>query len=225
MILSSDSEKVIRMEAAYNMRYICQELDENFIKRNLLKTIESYVNDDDSIIKTEVFISIIWNFKKFQDESVINFINNYIQKINMFFDNSNEFTLLTKIFYSIIEEYFDKLASYNLSNRNFYNLVKTFLKVKFLIIINSFIIQKKFVINNETNEPESIEFIIKVYENVCKIIEHHKETHILYEILNYIILRTDKNDDNNFLFFSNFDKVFNIINKFFILKFIFRLII
>jgi len=129
MILSSDSEKVIRMEAAYNMRFICRELDENFIKRNLLKTIESYVNDDDPKIKSEVFISIIWNFKKFQDDTMLNFMNNYIQKLNMFFDNSNEFSSMLKIFNSILQEYFDKLSSYNLNNKNFYNLVKTFLKV------------------------------------------------------------------------------------------------
>lgn len=130
MILSSDSDKIIRMEAAYNMRFICKELEETFIKRNLLKTIEGYVNDDDPKIKTEVFISIIWNFKKFQDESL--FMNNFIQKINMFFDFSNDFTLLVKIFNSIITEYFDKLTSYNLNNKNFYNLVKTFLKVKLI---------------------------------------------------------------------------------------------
>lgn len=128
MILSSDSDRIIRMEAAYNMRFICKELEETFIKRNLLKTIEGYVNDDDPRIKTEVFISIIWNFNKFQDESL--FMNNFIQKINMFFDFSNDFTLLVKIFNSILLEYFDKLTQYNLNNKNFYNLVKTFLKVK-----------------------------------------------------------------------------------------------
>jgi len=129
MILSSDSDKIIRMEAAYNMRFICKELDENFIKRNLLKTIEGYVNDEDQKIKSEVFISILWNFNKFNDESIINFMNNFIQKLNMFFDNTYEFSLLLKIFNCIINEYFDKLYAYNLTNKNFYNLVKTFLKV------------------------------------------------------------------------------------------------
>lgn len=130
MILSSDPDRVIRMEAAYNMRFICRELDESFIKRNLLKTIEGYVNDDDPKIKTEVFISVIWNFNKFHDESLINFMNNFIQKLNMFFDNTHDFTLLVKIFNSILIEYFDKLIAYNNNNKNFYNLVKTFLKVK-----------------------------------------------------------------------------------------------
>ena len=56
-------------------------------------------------------------------------MNNLIQKLNMFFDNTNDFDLLVKIFNSILVEYFDKLTSYNVNNKNFYNLVKTFLKV------------------------------------------------------------------------------------------------
>lgn len=137
MILSSDPDKIIRMEVAYNMRFICKELDDNFIKRNLLKTIEGYINDDDPKIKTEVLISIIWNFNKFQDESLLYFINNFIQKLNMFFDHSNDFNLLVKIFNSILIEYFDKLRNYNLTNKNFYNLVKTFLKVRIIIKIRN----------------------------------------------------------------------------------------
>lgn len=127
MILSSDSDKIIRMEVAYNFRFICKELDEVFIKRNLLKTIDGYLNDEDPSIKSEVFTSIIWNFNKFQDDK--NFINNFIQKINLFFDEISDYEILVKIFKSIVGEFFDKLSKYNNSNKNFYNLVKTFLKV------------------------------------------------------------------------------------------------
>lgn len=133
MILSSDSEKIIRTEVAYNLRFICKELEENFIKRNLLKTIEAYTQDEDPNIKSETFISIISNFNKFQDDR--NFTNNFIQKLNLFFDDVNEFKILVKIFKGIVGEFFDKLNTYNNSNKNFYNLVKTFLKVniKFLV--------------------------------------------------------------------------------------------
>jgi hypothetical protein len=127
MILSSDSDKIIKIEVAYNLRFICKELDENFIKKNLLKTIDSYLNDEDPRIKSEVFIAIIWNFNKFQNDK--NFINNFIQKINLFFDDNNDYDTLTKIFKSIVEEYFDKLNTYAKQNKIFYNLVKTFLKV------------------------------------------------------------------------------------------------
>ena len=127
MILSSDSDKIIRIEVAYNLRFLCKELDENFIKKNLIKTIDNYLNDEDPRIKSEVFIAIICNFNKFQNDK--NFIYNFIQKINLFFDDNNDYDILTKIFKSIVEEYFDKLSNYAKQNKIFYNLVKTFLKV------------------------------------------------------------------------------------------------
>lgn len=65
------------------------------------------------------------------------------------------------------------------------------------------------MINNQTNIPNSIEFIVEPYVEICKIMEKHNETHLLYEILTYIINQTESNDngDNNILFFKNFDKV------------------
>ena len=63
------------------------------------------------------------------------------------------------------------------------------------------------MINNQTKNPKSIEFIIKPYENICKIMENNKEEHLLHEIMTYIINQTETNDDNNFLFFKNFDRV------------------
>jgi len=88
-----------------------------------------------------------------------------------------------------------------------------------------FLFIKKFVINNQTNVPKSIDFILNPYEEICKIMEIHKEQHLLYEIITYIINQTESNEngDNNILFFKNFDKVntYNIninIKKLFIIK-------
>ena len=63
------------------------------------------------------------------------------------------------------------------------------------------------MINNQFNIPKSIDFIVNPYEEICKIMENHKETHLLYEIITYIINQTETNDDNNILFFSKFDMV------------------
>jgi len=68
------------------------------------------------------------------------------------------------------------------------------------------------VINNDSNFPKSIDFIVNAYERVCMIIGHQKETYILYEIMNYIITKTENNDENNLIFFSNFDKVIMFLN-------------
>lgn len=47
------------------------------------------------------------------------------------------------------------------------------------------------------------------------IIAHHKETYILYEIIDYIITKTENNDENNLIFFSYFDKVTNYFKSLF----------
>lgn len=152
MILSSDIDISIRIEIAFNLRFICQELDGNFIKRNLLKTIENYLNEDNFIVKAEALISVIRNFKKFHDESNSNFINFFMQKLTNFFEMNNNYNLSYEVFLTIINEYFDSLKDYincilmylnnpvsksigiNLLNLDvtkysFFNTIKIFLKV------------------------------------------------------------------------------------------------
>lgn len=145
MILSSDSDNSIRIETAFNLRFICQELDGNFIKRNLLKTIESYLKEDNYIIKAEVLKSVMRSFKKFHDESNSTFINFFMEKLLNFIELNNNYNLSFEVFITIINEYFDSLKDYvnfvQMCNSNpvtksigisiscFY-IVKTFLKVR-----------------------------------------------------------------------------------------------
>jgi len=151
MILSSDSDRLIRIETAFNLRFICKELEENFIKRNLLKTIENYLSEDEAIIKTEVFNSVICNFKKFfYDDSNLQFLSLLLNKITHFMENSNNYNMVYKIYMIIVNEYFDgfkefnnfsanrynsennnngNVASANNNNKSFLNIVKIFLKV------------------------------------------------------------------------------------------------
>ncbi len=150
MILSSDSERLIRIETAFNLRFICKELEENFIKRNLLKTIENYLSEEEPSIKTEVFNSVICNFKKFFfDDSNLNFLTLLLNKIMQFMENSNNYYMVYKIYMIIVNEYFDGLRDYNNfsanshtsgsvydnvssannSNKSFLNIIKTFFRV------------------------------------------------------------------------------------------------
>jgi len=153
MILSSDSDRVIRIETAFNLRFICKELEENFIKRNLHKTIENYLSEEDPIIKTEVFNSVICNFKKFFfEDSNLNFLTLLLNKITQFMENSNSYNMVYKIYTNIVNEYFDGFREYNNfsannysngkgvsnvssannSNKSFLNIIKIFLRVFFM---------------------------------------------------------------------------------------------
>ena len=65
MILSSDCERIIKLEVAYNIRFIIREfLDDKYIKHNFIRLFESYLNEEDLFLKSETFISIFLNLTK-----------------------------------------------------------------------------------------------------------------------------------------------------------------
>jgi hypothetical protein len=150
MILSGDSDISIRIETAFNLRFICLNLDGNFIKRNLLKTIESYLKEENFIIKAEVIISVIRTFKKIYDEEAdLNFIGFFMEKLSNFIEANNNYNLSFEVFLTIINEYFDSLKDYinfvmmcssksiglskinlEIKKNTFFNIIKIFLKVK-----------------------------------------------------------------------------------------------
>lgn len=112
MILSSDIDNSIRIETAYNLRFICKELDGNYIKRNLLRTIESHLREENNIIKAEVLISVMRIFKKIYDDSNAQFINFFMERLSNFIDTNNNYNLSFEVFLALISEYFDSLKEY-----------------------------------------------------------------------------------------------------------------
>ncbi len=131
MMLSSDCERVIKLEVAYNIRFIIRDtLDEKFIKQNFIRLVEAYISEDDLFLKTEIFISVMMNFKKYNDDV---FISGITQKIaNLIENNSNisDFGHIIKIFdFLIIEN--ESLIKSNVA-KNLYNIIKLFIKVKII---------------------------------------------------------------------------------------------
>ena len=130
-MLSSDCERVIKLEVAYNLRFLIRDtLDEKFIKQNFIRLVEAYISEDDLFLKTEIFISVMMNFKKYNDDV---FISGITQKIaNLIENNSNisDFGQIIKIFdFLIIEN--ESLIKSNVA-KNLYNIIKLFIKVKII---------------------------------------------------------------------------------------------
>ena len=125
MLLSSENEIIIRREIAFQLRYFCKELDENYIKKNIFRIVDNYFNDEDLIIKFLVFESVILNLGKFNEDI---FIQNIIDKIHLVFESktSENFEFQVKIMNSIFDECF-KEKNYG---KHFLNLSKFFFKVK-----------------------------------------------------------------------------------------------
>ena len=62
------------------------------------------------------------------------------------------------------------------------------------------------MINNNTDFPDSIDFVLNIYENITLILEHQNETPIIYEILDFIMTKIEMLE-NYLLFTNNFHKV------------------
>ena len=44
MVLASDTERIVRLELSYHIRFLIGDSDENYIKKNLLKIVYFHLN-------------------------------------------------------------------------------------------------------------------------------------------------------------------------------------
>ena len=87
MILSSDTDKGVRTEVAYHIRFLCQELEESYIRKNVLKLIDNYLNDPDFLIRTAIITSILTLIpNKISDDFTI---QNCVNKVLYIFDTES----------------------------------------------------------------------------------------------------------------------------------------
>jgi hypothetical protein len=128
MILSSDCERSIKLEVAFNIRFIIREyLDDKYIKHNFIRLFETFLNEDDLFLKTETFISILLNLKRINDEV---YVVNAVGKIaNLIDGNSSpaDFNHLVKVFDFMVEDY-ASIAKDGVT-KQVYGILKSFLKV------------------------------------------------------------------------------------------------
>ena len=128
MILSSDCERSIKLEVAFNIRFIIREyLDDKYIKHNFIRLFETYLNEDDLFLKTETFISILLNLKRINDDI---YVLNAVGKIaNLIEGNSSpaDFNHLVKVYDFLVEEY-GSIAK-DVVTKQVYGILKSFLKV------------------------------------------------------------------------------------------------
>lgn len=43
MVLASDTERIVRLELSYHIRFLIRDSDENYIKKNLLKIVHLHL--------------------------------------------------------------------------------------------------------------------------------------------------------------------------------------
>jgi hypothetical protein len=96
VILANDTDKTIKTELAHQFRYLFGEMDRMTIQQYFIKIIDSYLGDNDIIIKTETILAISANLDKFGAD----YINNELRQVcaNYF---SLEFSYVIEFFESV----------------------------------------------------------------------------------------------------------------------------
>ena len=118
---------------AYNLRFIIRDtLDEKFIKQNFIRLIDTYTSEDDIFLKTEIFISVMMNFKKYNDDVLISGITQKIANLVENNNNVSDFVHIIKVFEFLIVEN-ESLIKSNVA-KNIYNIIKLFIKVKIIYV-------------------------------------------------------------------------------------------
>jgi len=130
--LSSDCDKTVNLEMAYNFRFIFREyLEDKFIKTILLKAIEPYLFDEDLSHRSEVLISVLLNIKKINDDF---FLQTIIQNTSTIFENYvniNDFIYIIKLFEAIVVELSNINMQVTIYGKALFNVVKLFIKVTY----------------------------------------------------------------------------------------------
>lgn len=131
MILSSDSDCNVRLEWAYHFRFLFQDyLEDKYIQQTLLKSVDSFWDEDDLLQKSEILISILINMDKIKDCDL--FLQGIMQRIISLFETYTSVTEHGSLI-SVIEVIIEKLVANNDFSpsilKTLLNVVKFFIKV------------------------------------------------------------------------------------------------
>ena len=124
MLLSSENESIIRNEISFHLRYFCFELDQAYIRKNIYKIVDSYLNDEDINCRFLTYETVIINLEKFTENSLFQCILNKVKNSleNKIVENYKHQLNLIIV---IIEKCMNELSF----GKNFIQLVKNFFKV------------------------------------------------------------------------------------------------
>lgn len=179
-MLTSDSEKAIRMEISYHIRFIVKEFDELIVKKNFSKIFDNYLNDNDIIVKTEFIISALFNINKLSDADLLNPVINKIQNLfegDYFFSITETFPSIVKVFRVIIEQ----ISKFFIFQKNFINCIKYYIK-RFFIVYEK---DKDNTFFNQQNYP--YDYLIEDFNNISKILKSNNENNFCIDFFNYLI--------------------------------------
>ncbi len=111
------------------MRYLINKLGDFFLDNKTLQLIETYIDENDIILNTEMIITTLINFEKIYDKSeyLIGKLNTRILKL---IDENEDFPCLFRIFTALVDfSYNGNIAGNYLFNKINLGLITSFINV------------------------------------------------------------------------------------------------
>jgi len=187
MMLSSDNDKSVRYELSYHMKFICQNLNDEFIIKYMIKFFESYLDEDDLIIKVEIISALLFIYDKVENYLTFD-INKQI--CDLFSNNEND-----KHIVNILKTLVQTLVSIRKPEMS--NCIVLFLR-KF--IYNS------SLLNNYDFLFDNINYVIQCFQS-------SEDINLFLMFINILIEESDNDTNIRDLVFGNIGKLIKSISK------------
>ena len=217
LFLTEDTERIVKFEMAYHIRFIINLNDNKFCQEKITNCLNYFLEDCDMNFLLITFESIFYsnNLTKFVGE--FSFKENLISKINEIISTNDfstltyDFNLISQIFLSILNYYYNNEKG----DKDLSQIIKQYLK--------NFFITRELKISTNVIVNFKVDYILKNFDKICVIFYREKDIpflneifslsmkdfqekeniDILYEILHLIILNIPK----EFLTNSFFNKI------------------
>ena len=134
LFLCEDTDRVVKLEIIYHIRYFIKECSPKFCKDNILPNINLYLEENELSFKSTCIESLLSfnNLDKFIE--INNFADELIEKINEIITSDDYITLQND--FLVFESIFNNLLNISLKFENyrklFINLIKKYLQIFFL---------------------------------------------------------------------------------------------
>ena len=225
MFLAEDTERVVKFEMAYHIRFIIYLNDSKFCQEKITNILNYYLEDCDINFLDIIIESILYsnNLLKFNEQkSFKEQLKNKIEEIICSTDFSTlsyDFHIISHIFLCLLNFSYDN----GKGNKHLHLIIKQYLKNYFYVtelqlstnIIVKFKIDYILKVFDKIlyifSREKDIQFLNEIFPIAMKYYFQKKEnTDIFYEILHLIILKIpneflNKNFFNTFLFFLEED--------------------
>ena len=198
LFLCEDTDRVVKFEIIYQIRYLIKECSAQYCFDNILQHINVYLEDVELVLKSTTIESVLVfdNLDKFIE--IKNFQENILEKINEiincddYLSLQNDFNVFESIFNNLLN-----ISSKNEKYRNiFIHLLKKYLKIYFMKKKIKDVEKNSNEINNDENSEDDssseenekklnlrTDYIIEKFPEILNVFNEDKDTDFIVELM------------------------------------------